>query len=73
MRFGATRSQLYDAQKTARHRWDDTADTWDDIARREFDEQVWQPLDQTVTDVLRAVDQLTGLFAQVRQECEFTP
>jgi hypothetical protein len=72
MRFGATRSQLYDAQKTARHRWDDAADTWDDIARREFDEQVWQPLDQTVTDVLRAVDQLTALFAQVRQECEFT-
>lgn len=73
MRFGTTRSQLYDAQKTARGRWDDTADAWNDVARREFDEQVWQPLDQAVTDVLRAVDQLTGLFAQVRSECEFTP
>ena len=73
MRFGASRSQLYDAQKSARARWDGTLDVWDDAARREFDETTWQPLDQTVSDVLRAVDQLTGLFVQVRHECEFQP
>lgn len=73
MRFGSHRGQLYDAQKTARARWDDTRDAWDDAARAGFDEQAWQPLDHAVTDVLQAVDQLTALFAQVRQDCEFTP
>lgn len=71
MKFGATRSQLYDAQKTARARWDSTAELWHDDSRREFEEQVWAPLDRQVSDVLRAVDQLAVLFTQVRQECEF--
>lgn len=73
MRFGANRSQLYDAQKTARARWDQTTDVWDDAARREFEEAVWEPLDQHVGDVLRAVDQLSVLFSQIRHECEFQP
>lgn len=71
MKFGANRSQLYDAQKTARARWDSTAETWSDDARREFEEQVWEPLDRLVSDTLRAVDQLAVLFAEVRQDCEF--
>lgn len=73
MKFGANRSQLYDAQKTARARWESTADAWHDDARRDFEEQVWEPLDGLVSDALRAVDQLTVLFTQVRQECEFNP
>jgi hypothetical protein len=71
MRFGASRSQLYDAQKTARARWDATEEVWADATRKDFDEQTWVPLDRAVTDVLRAVDQLGVLFAQIRQECEF--
>ena len=34
MRFGASRSQLYDAQKTARARWDATEDVWADATRK---------------------------------------
>ena len=71
MRFGASRSQLYDAQKTARVRWDQTAELWGDVARREFEENVWVPLDEHVSGVLRAVDQLAVVFTQVRHECEF--
>ena len=71
MRFGANRSQLYDAQKTARVRWDQTAELWGDAARREFEENVWVPLDEHVSGVLRAVDQLAVVFTQVRHECEF--
>lgn len=71
MKFGATRSQLYDAQKTGRARWESTAETWHDASRHEFEEQVWDPLDRQVSDVLRAVDQLAVLFTQVRQDCEF--
>jgi hypothetical protein len=71
MRFGTTRSQIYDAQKTARVKWDVTGDDWDDGVRREHGEGVVEPLDTAVSDVLAAIDQLTTVFVQVRQECEF--
>ena len=71
MKFGASRSQLYDAQKTARVRWDQISDVWSDAAAQEFQERVWQPLDGQVSEILRAIDALTVLFAQVRQDCEF--
>ncbi len=73
MKFGASRSQLYDAQKTARARWESTVETWNDDSRRQFEEAVWEPLDRMVSDALRGVDQLSVLFTQIRQDCEFTP
>ena len=73
MKFGASRSQLYDAQKTARARWDLVSETWSDDSRREFEENTWQPLDQMATDALRGIDQLSVTITQIRQECEFHP
>ena len=70
MRFGATRSQIYDAQKTARARWDGTEADWDDVVRREHGEKVVRPLDEAVSDALRAIDQLAVVFTQIRHECE---
>jgi hypothetical protein len=71
MRFGATRSQIYDSQKTARAKWEATADHWDDHVRQEFHDNTFEPLDKTVTDVLRAIDQVSVLFTQIRTECEY--
>jgi hypothetical protein len=71
MRFGTTRSQVYDAQKSARAKWDLTGDEWDDAVRREHGEKVVDELDKSVSDILRAIDQLSTLFVQIRQECEF--
>jgi hypothetical protein len=71
MRVGASRSQLYDAQKTARAQWAETCTVWDDAARQSFEETTWEPLDQHASELLRAIDQLSVLFAQVRAECEF--
>ncbi len=71
MRVGANRSQLFDAQKSARAHWELVQDVWDDVARREFDEKTWQPLDRHVSDLLRAIDQLSVMFTQIRNECEF--
>lgn len=73
MRFGTTRSQIYDAQKTARAKWQVTGDDWDDAVRREHGENVVEELDKNVSDILRAIDQLATLFVQIRQECEFHP
>jgi hypothetical protein len=72
MKFGATRSQIYDAQKTARAKWDITQDSWDDEVHRDHGEKVVEPLDAAVSDALRAIDQLAVLFTQIRQDCEFT-
>lgn len=71
MRFGTTRSQIYDAQKTARAHWAATEDEWSDAVRIEHAENVWEPLDHDVGDTLRAIDQLAVLFAQIRNECEY--
>ncbi|AMV25409.1 hypothetical protein VT84_13490 [Gemmata sp. SH-PL17] len=71
MRFGATRSQIYDAQKTARAKWNETFTSWDDAVHQEHEERVVEPLDRAVSDALRAIDQLAVLFTQIRQECEF--
>lgn len=71
MRFGTTRSQIYDAQKTTQAHWLATADEWNDVARRDHGEAVWEPLDQSVSEALRAIDQLSVLFAQIRTECEY--
>jgi len=73
MRFGTTRSQIYDAQKTARAKWNATGDDWDDAVRREHGENIVDELDKAVSDTLRAIDQLATLFVQIRQECEYQP
>lgn len=73
MRFGTTRSQIYDAQKTARAKWDATGDEWDDTVRREHGETIVEELDKSVSNILRAIDQLATLFTQIRQECEYQP
>ena len=71
MRFGATRSQFYDAQKTARAKWDAACDEWDDTVRRDHGERIVDELDKSVSDILAAIDQLSTVFVQLRQECAF--
>ena len=71
MKFGASRSQLYDAQKTARAHWLVATETWSDGAKQLHEEKVWLPWDESASKVLRAVDQLSVLFVQIRQDCEF--
>jgi hypothetical protein len=73
MRFGTTRSQIYDAQKTARAKWQATEDDWNDQVRRDHGEVIVDELDKAVSNILRAIDQLATLFVQIRQECEHQP
>lgn len=71
MKFGGSRGLLDDAQKTARARWDAACDVWDDQTRRDHEAAVVQPLDDHVSELLRAVDQLMTVFASARRDCEF--
>jgi hypothetical protein len=72
MRFGASRSQLYDAQKVAQAHWEEVIQWWQDSTRQEHEEKVWQPFDDGARKTLRAIDQLTTLFHEIRVQCEFT-
>lgn len=71
MRIGSSRSQLYDAQKATRARWDAVCEVWTDSTRQEFEEKTWEPLDRQAAEVQRAMDQIAVLFAQIRSECEY--
>lgn len=71
MRFGANRSQLYDAQKTARAKWDSVSEVWVDDSRVSFNERVWEPLDNLVSETLRAIDQLGAACADIRGQVAF--
>ena len=70
MMFGANRGQLDDAQQVARAHWNATAEKWRDTLQQQHEEEIVAPLDEQVTRLLRAVDQLTQTIAQVRQACE---
>ena len=71
MKFGTTRSQIFDAQKASAAKWYMTCQDWDDEVRREHEEQVVEELNKAVSETLRAIDLLSTLFVQIRQECEF--
>ena len=51
MKFGASRSQLYDAQKTARAHWQAAMETWTDGAKQDHEEKVWLPWDEGASKV----------------------
>jgi hypothetical protein len=70
MMFGANRGQLDDAQQVARAHWIATAEKWRDSLQQQHEEEIVTPLDEHVTKLLRAVDQLTQTIAQVRRACE---
>jgi cyclopropane fatty-acyl-phospholipid synthase-like methyltransferase len=73
MMFGANRGQLDDAQQVARAHWVRTGEHWRDSLQKQHEEEVVTPMDEQVTRLLRAVDQLTQLIAQVRRACETNP
>lgn len=69
MKTDAGRGRLYDALQQLQHRWDDVEPLWTDQVRREFEEKIWEPLNFMSEDALRAMDRLSQIFRQAKQEC----
>ena len=69
MKVDAGRGKLYDAQKVLRHHWDEVSEMWNDPVRVEFEEKVWQPLDQDTSETLRAIDRLAQILNECRRAC----
>ncbi len=71
MIFGANRGQLDDAQKVARVQWEQVCEHWSDPVQRQHREAIIEPLDHQVSHVLRSVDQLITVIANMRREIDF--
>jgi hypothetical protein len=69
MSLDTGRYQLYSALKVLRARWDQTQDTWDDLVRRKFGEDVFEPLEQRTQVALTAIDRLAQVVTRLKQEC----
>jgi hypothetical protein len=72
MKLGASRSQIDDALKTLRARWQATGEVWNDAVKIEFEERIGDPLDRSTNELLRAIDHVAVTFGQIRSECEFS-
>jgi hypothetical protein len=70
MKVDAGRGKLYDAHLTIRHQWDEVCETWNDGVRKDFEEQIWLPLDQFSEAELRAIDRLARVLNECRRACQ---
>jgi hypothetical protein len=61
--------QLHSALKTVRLRWDDVRLVWSDSVRRDFEDNHWEPLGAQVMSTQRAMEHLSQIIGQMRQEC----
>jgi hypothetical protein len=59
---------LHSALKDLRLKWQETQLIWNDSVRRDFDENLWQPLETQVEAAHRALDRLDAIVAQAQQD-----
>ncbi len=64
------RGKLYGSLKDLRLRWEDTQRVWDDPVSRDFDENLYQPLEAHAQAAIRAIDRLGQVMQQMQSECE---
>jgi hypothetical protein len=69
MSLDTGRYQLYSAFKNIQARWENTLPYWDDVVRRDFEEEFWNPLEPRMQLTLSAIDRLGQIINRVRQEC----
>ena len=63
------RNTIYKEFEALKHRWAETEAIWKDVVRAEFSKDKWQPLDSSVLTALAALDRLTPILIQVREQC----
>jgi hypothetical protein len=61
--------ELNNGLKSLRHNWEDAKTDWNDSVRRDFEEDLWIPLEQQVLATLRAIDRLAPVLARAQQDC----
>lgn len=69
MKVDGGRGKLYDAHQVIRRHWDEVNERWSDAVRADFEEHIWNPLDQLTNDGLRAIDRLARILTECRRAC----
>lgn len=63
-------SNLTDAIKELRFRWERVRTEWDDHASHRFEKEVLAPLEPMIVAAIKALEHVNELGVQVRRECE---
>ena len=63
------RTSIFKEFEVLRRKWVETESIWKDVVRLEFEKEKWQPLDSAVLVCLSALDRLTPVMIQVREDC----
>jgi hypothetical protein len=64
-----SRYQLHTAFKTARLRWEETCQHWNDGVRKDFENDFWDHVEPAVLAALSALDKLAVVMSTAKQEC----
>jgi hypothetical protein len=59
---------LHSALKDLRLKFDDTRPLWNDVVRRDFEENLWAPLESKVEAAHRALDRLAAVMSQAEHD-----
>lgn len=63
-------ARLYDALKKLKVKWEDTRAVWQDQVAEEIEQQQLTLLEAEVTRAVEAINRLTQVMSQARQEVE---
>jgi hypothetical protein len=69
MSLATGRAKLVESNKTLHAHWEAVRDGWGDEACEVYEEEHVAPIAPQVSAAVRAMDRLTGVLAQMRQEC----
>jgi hypothetical protein len=60
---------LHRALEPASVAWEEVKETWKDPVSRDFEANLWQPLEGRVLTVLSAMDRLAPVLARALRDC----
>ena len=63
------RGKLYGNLKDLRLRWEDVEKIWDDPVKRDFEENVFNPLVAQAQAAIRGIDRLDQVLRQMQNDC----
>ncbi len=69
MSLDAGRARLFTSYKALGERWSEVQLHWHDVVQQEFSRRQWDQLEPCVVRVLGAIDRLSQIMTQARQEC----
>ena len=69
MTLATGRAKLVETTKTLTVHWETVREGWGDRACQEYEEKHVAPIAPQVAAAVRAMDRLTAILAQMRQEC----